>query len=117
MRHRPLCYILADDGDIAIPVDNNLDAWRWMHEHPERRQLEYTVFPDGTNVSTVFLCLDHNHFGVGEPILWETMIFSGNEEINGWCHRYHSAVEARVGHWEAVGLAAHKLGIRAPGAT
>jgi hypothetical protein len=111
--NRPLHYILADDSDIPIPMDDGFAAWKWMDEHPDRRQLELTEFPDGTHVSTVFLCIDHAHWG-GDPILWETMIFSGNEEIKDWTNRYHSAAEARVGHWEAVGIAAHKLGIRAP---
>ena len=32
-------------------------------------------------VSTVFLGVDHNHFKGGTPILWETMVFRGDEGL------------------------------------
>lgn len=48
-------------------------------------------------VSTVFLGLDHNHFG-GVPILFETMIFGGINDGVQW--RYHDWDEAAEGHEE-----------------
>ena len=37
-------------------------------------------------VSTIFLAINHNFLGGGEPILFETMVFGG--EYDGSCHRY-----------------------------
>jgi hypothetical protein len=37
---------------------------------------------EGVEVSTVFLGVDHNFFGVGGPILFETMIFGGDLRIS-----------------------------------
>jgi hypothetical protein len=50
-------------------------------------------------VSTVFLCLDHAHFG-GPPILWETMTFGGPDDQAQ--QRYASREAAEDGHREAV---------------
>ena len=52
------------------------------------------------HISTVFLCIDHNHFGEGTPILFETMIFGGDSDDHQ--ERYSTWDEAIVGHDEAV---------------
>lgn len=49
----------------------------------------------GVLLSTVFLHVDHNHFG-GKPLLFETMIFLNGTEIMQ--KRYHTWHEALVGH-------------------
>ncbi|UFS59508.1 hypothetical protein [Subtercola endophyticus] len=46
-------------------------------------------------VSTVFLVIDHG-FGRGEPVLFESMIFGGPRDQEGW--RYHTEAEALSGH-------------------
>ena len=46
-------------------------------------------------VSTVFLGLDHNHYG-GRPILFESMVFGGKHDLNQY--RYHTIEEAIEGH-------------------
>lgn len=53
-------------------------------------------------VSTVFLGLDHN-FGEGKPLLFETMIFTG--EHDGYQERYSTWEEAVEGHKKACELA------------
>jgi hypothetical protein len=43
-------------------------------------------------VSTVFLGLDHNHFGVGAPLLFETMVFGGEHDGDAWrCSTWEEA--------------------------
>ncbi len=43
-------------------------------------------------VSTIFLGIDHNHTGKGEPILFETMVFKGNKDVFQYrCSTYSEA--------------------------
>lgn len=49
---------------------------------------------DEFHVSTVWLGIDHNHFG-GSPLLFETMIFKGDII---YCNRYTTWEEAQKGH-------------------
>lgn len=58
-------------------------------------------------ISTVFLGLDHNFFGKGPPLLFETMIFAkGDGGSDGLradeCWRYASWDDAEAGHKTAV---------------
>lgn len=69
----------------------------------DAKQLRYTtlVTERGTvGVSTVFLVLDHNHSGVGPPVLWETMVFGGPDDMAQ--RRYSSRDAALEGHAETV---------------
>jgi len=67
------------------------------------RVIEQTTVGD-VMVSTVFLGIDHRHFfEVGEPILFETMIFGGDE--NDYQERYTTYDEAVKGHHFACELA------------
>ena len=51
-------------------------------------------------ISTVFLGLDHNHSGVGDPILFETMIFIDGEEQ--YCNRCSTWKQAEEMHKDAL---------------
>jgi hypothetical protein len=71
-------YMLQDDGETPIAVDDLFVWGRWLEDQRGRRVMQtrlgwptysYTYF-----LSTVFLGLDHN-FAAGPPVLWETMIF------------------------------------------
>jgi len=54
-------------------------------------------------VSTVFLGIDHNFLGQGKPLLFETMIFGGDDSIaSDFCNRYSTWVEAEEGHKAAI---------------
>jgi len=54
-------------------------------------------------VSTVFLGLDHNFGGGGPPLLFETMIFSDELEMESiTCNRYSTWEEAEKGHQVAI---------------
>ena len=69
------------------------------------RQIMRTEFPDGTEVSTVWLGLDHAYgFGKGvEPLIFETMIFSDGN-LNHECNRYATELRAIEGHRQMVEL-------------
>lgn len=70
MRH----YILDDKGNPVFEPD--LFKWSdWFASNKIIHVASEIVF--GVRVSTVFLGLDYNYTGKGEPILWETMIFGG----------------------------------------
>lgn len=60
-------------------------------------------------VSTVYLGLDHN-FGHGFIIIWETMIFGGPLEDEGWQWRYSTRDAAMQGHQRVVDLLAEAFG-------
>ncbi len=62
--------------------------WRLAHEH----------LPTGHWVSTVYIGMDHS-FGDGPPLIFETMVFGGDDEIQV---RYSTKEEALAGHREVV---------------
>jgi hypothetical protein len=96
MRH----WILRD----GAPVQVDLLTWgRWFEDHQSERVVARTELSPQVFVSTVFLGLDHNFFGDGPPILWETMIFGGSLDQDQW--RYSSRAAAEAGHLDAVELA------------
>jgi hypothetical protein len=68
-------------------------------EHPELKIVGRTVVDDCV-VSTVFLERDHN-WGMGPPILFETMVFKGDLH-DSYCDRYVTWEEAEKGHEEVV---------------
>lgn len=55
---------------------------------------------NGVTISTVWLGLDHNFNSEGPPLIFETMIFSG--EYDGEQRRYSTWEEAAKGHKELV---------------
>ena len=74
----------------------NLFAWAAQFDH-DRRVAEDTL-PDGTYISTVFLGLDHQ-FGEGPPLIFETMVFSSEDDSNELdVDRYSTETEAQAGH-------------------
>lgn len=99
-------YIL--DGDKPVKV--GLRQWaKWFESADFRRIVKQTscVVPgeDEAFVSTVFLGIDHNFFGDGPPLVFETMVFGGKHDQAQ--ERYSTWNEAEAGHWRwvsAVGL-------------
>lgn len=92
-------YKLADDGRTPVPVDELL-LWGAWFETEDRIVARDTI--GDSMVSTVFLGIDHNFFGEGEPILWETLVFGGAH--GGRMSRYSSYEDAMVGHEEMCDL-------------
>lgn len=95
-------YVLR--GHEVVEVDSFVEA-AGCFENTAARTVAKTqiVSPDGTQdseVSTVFLTIDHNFSNDGPPILFETMVF-GNEAFEGLQRRYTTWGEAEAGH-EAV---------------
>ena len=61
-------------GRESVRVDDLLEWAEWF-EGADRR-IARSGDPEGTEVSTVFLGVDHQ-FGKGPPLLFETMTFGG----------------------------------------
>lgn len=95
---RPTCYILTADGEPA-PCDS-LIAWAlWFESSGDERIVARDDLGSGVVVSTVFLGLDHAYFD-GPPILFETMIFGGNFDME--MRRYSTRAQAQDGHTRIV---------------
>jgi len=92
-------YLLNDDHSITpCSPEEWENQVKEMFKNKTKHVNEELV--NGNRVSTVWLGLDHNHFG-GEPLLFETMIFnSSGDDI--YCERYSSWDEAVEGHKKAV---------------
>ena len=76
-------YILVDKRPV---VENNLMAWgRWFEKDANRRVASDQI--GGILISTVFLGLDHSFSENGPPLLFETMIFGGHWEEEGYQER------------------------------
>lgn len=89
-------YIL--DGHEVKPAKDVIE-WGKFFEGPGRHVAK-TTMPDGTWISTVFLGIDHRHFGKGPPLVFETMVFpnGGKPMIESYCDRYSTWDEAEAGH-------------------
>lgn len=86
-------YIEDGNGEVR-PVGDILEWGRWRASAESRVAL--TNLGERGEVSTVFLGLDHRHFGEGPPILYETLVFGGplDQEMERYCTR----AEAVAGH-------------------
>jgi hypothetical protein len=112
----PRYYVLVGKVPIAV------DMVAWTRAFAERQQTflkqafqapradghspdPWSVADDRfgrVRVSTVFLGLDHNHFG-GEPLLFESLIFGG--PLDGEMRRYPTWEQAERGHAEMLAAA------------
>jgi hypothetical protein len=72
-----------------------------MEEWGSRDKRVAETFCGFVRVSTVFLGIDHNFLGIGDPILFETMLFPLSENIMEYQDRYSTWDEAVVGHRKA----------------
>jgi hypothetical protein len=92
-------YILDGKTPVREP---DIVAWgRWKATNNAERVA--LTEQDGVTISTVFLGIDHNFFGGGAPILFETMVFGG--PMDGDMRRYSTWDEAELGHAAIVALA------------
>ncbi|MGP3790524.1 hypothetical protein [Pseudomonas sp. B392_1p] len=92
---RPLMYTLVDRR--AVACEDPLEWSRW-YACADSRVAQTLI--DDVRISTVFLGLDHNPLPTGDPILFETMVFVG-DEIHS-TNRYFIWEEAEAGHAEMV---------------
>jgi hypothetical protein len=93
-------YVL--DGKTPVP-EPDLAKWVLWLAHADRC-VAFTEQGD-VSVSTVFLGLDHNHFGP-TPLLFETMVFRADKSNE--VEQYPTWEEAEKGHAEMVKLALSK---------
>ena len=93
-------YILK--GKKVIP---EYDLFKWAEWFETAKRHVANDFIGKVHVSTVFLGLNHN-FGVGKPILFETMIFGGKHDQ--YQERYCTWEEAEEGHKKALELVKSK---------
>lgn len=89
-------YVLVN-GQPEVCED--LLTWaQWFEQSSDERIVAQDRLGD-VFISTVFLGLDHS-FGRGEPLLFETMIFSGPHDQ--YQERYSTKAEALEGHAKAL---------------
>lgn len=89
-------YILVEGKPVLEPNLNKWGSWMGTSERIVKKDDIGKV-----KVSTIFLGLDHN-YGIGTPILWETMIFGGKHDQ--YQKRYSSLEDAQHGHKYAIDL-------------
>lgn len=107
-------YILGGEDEHTPVPCYSLHKWGQWLEEPGHRSLWLTG-NDVKWVSTVFLGLDHRHFGGGPPLVFETMAFQHEGRTMSFfggppepvpetlCQeRYSSWDDAEVGHKAAV---------------
>jgi hypothetical protein len=82
----------------GLPV--TFGEWARRFEDQEYKRIAWTDFGP-VQVSTVWLGINHNFAGEGEPIIFETMIFGGPEALDQSQWRYSTEEEARAGHEHA----------------
>lgn len=80
------------------PVPASLLEWANWFEKADRSVAQ--TQGDGYRVSTVFLGLDHRFCGDGPPLLFETMVFSDDDDED--MSRYSTWDEAIAGHERTV---------------
>ena len=102
------------DGSPIVTGDHIADmlvwAERFEHDDENRCVLFDKRFLWRDEVSTIFLGLDHNFFGNGPPIIFETIVFRGGEPI--YCERTSTEDEARHQHEHVRALCWYPLWLR-----
>lgn len=94
-------YILEGKTPRAVSFEEYLN-FDQKHGGRNWRRIAFDDLGEGVTVSTVFLMINHS-FGDGPPILFETMIFGG--ENDQWQDRYTCYDLAELGHKRAVEIA------------
>jgi hypothetical protein len=90
----------GSDGRTVVEVDGVIEWGRWF-EHADRR-VDQTTLPNGKQVSTVFLGINHRFSSEGPPLLFETMVFAPGGSIDVDCVRTSTWDEAQAMHDELV---------------
>jgi len=87
-------YFILDKDRNAVPVEDVLDWAKWKTDNPALSNVAYDKRGD-VEVSTIFLGTNHN-WRTGPPILFETMVFGGDND--GLQVRYETWNQAEAGH-------------------
>lgn len=106
-------YVLNADNSVTRMDD--LVEWSRRFETDERR-IAQTRMPDGRWVSTVFLGLDHRFGEGGSPLVFETMVFPSEKNLDEeWVQRCSTYAQALEQHKRGVAEAQrlHREGVTA----
>lgn len=96
---KSLFYYLKNDHTYE-PCD--LETWSEQFKFMDKSRQVASESINGKHISTVWLGLNHNHF-LGKPLLFETMVFEGEEgDLTIYCDRYSTWDEAVEGHNKAI---------------
>lgn len=134
MTPRLRLYILVDG--VVTPCLNALAWARWVEDH-DHQVARTQVGP--LEISTVFLGINHDFFGEGPPLVFETMVFGNDpsdeepdpltieifdaarrkgisittrDSVVGTTERYSTFEQARRGHEQVVERVFEHLGLR-----
>lgn len=89
-------YILDENREL-VAVD--LLTWgQWLEDIENRRVA--STYIDDYHISTVFLGINHSWTNHGEPLVYETMVFSPSGK-DTYMTRHSTWDEAEIGHMNA----------------
>jgi hypothetical protein len=93
-------FYKLDENKNAIPCSSK--EWGDQREIMRRTKTKHVndEMVDGKRVSTVWLGLNHAIDEKATPLIFETLVFEGKDEI--YCERYSIWEEAEEGHKRAV---------------
>lgn len=91
-------YILNGKETVAIA---DLKQWAdWFENNTKKRRVRETILVDKTRISTVFLGVEHGiEESTGMPLVFETMAFSDDPQIDGMMRRastWERAVDCHI---------------------
>jgi hypothetical protein len=94
MKHKTRKWYLRD-GTIT----RDIREWGAKFKDLAYKRVAETTLPDGKWVSTVWMGLDHQYAEHGPPLIFETMVFPSEHDLDDLdCERYSTEAEALVGH-------------------
>lgn len=91
-----------DENKNAVPC--SLEEWGLQLEEMKKNKTKHVADKtiNDKRISTVWLGLDHGWDANGEPLLFETMVFDGEDYHDIYCDRYSTWEEAEEGHKKAI---------------
>jgi len=89
------------DGTPYPDGDDGLFEWARDFENIDYRVVRQEFLPNGFQVSTVWLGLNHQFVLDGPPLIFETMVFP-QEAADDYCARYSTENDAILGHMRTV---------------
>lgn len=95
----PTYYFLDGKTPVGIKPSelyDRLGEWAEWFKSADRTVVREQI--GGYLVSTVFLGLDHNFDPDRGPVLFETMVFEGDDALDLLMQRYSTWEEAEAGH-------------------
>jgi thioesterase domain-containing protein len=88
-------WILGGDGGREAVTVPPLEWARW-YQTADRTVARTKV--GEAEVSTVFMGLDYQFDPDGPPLIFETMVFSSDPQLDEWTERYSTWSDAEAGH-------------------